>query len=317
MERVTAMWEDAATTDFLGVKVYTFGLYAALGLALALIALWILLRRAKWPKGAAALTGALAMICGFIVSRLFFCFMDQGLGGPVPLRGVLLVTGGGYSMMGALIGACIGAIAAAKIMKRPPAALLDMLAPAFLLFVACERLGEGCIEDFGISRPLVSDLLKGSFIAIEGDYDWVLATYLIEAFVALVLALVLLWDVNKKGRRAGNTFLLFLLLFGASQVILESLRFDQHMHLSFVGLQQVIAMLLLAAGVTVLALRRMKDKPGMAIAALILLPVAAGVGVGLEFAIDRTTVNRFLLYAVFILVIAAPAALGVMLRKEG
>ena len=317
MERVTTMWEDAATTDFLGVKVYTFGLYAALGLALALIALWILLRRAKWPKGAAALTGALAKICGFIVSRLFFCFMDQGLGGPVPLRGVLLVTGGGYSMMGALIGACIGAIAAAKIMKRPPAALLDMLAPAFLLFVACERLGEGCIEDFGISRPLVSDLLKGSFIAIEGDYDWVLATYLIEAFVALVLALVLLWDVNKKGRRAGNTFLLFLLLFGASQVILESLRFDQHMHLSFVGLQQVIAMLLLAAGVTVLALRRMKDKPGMAIAALILLPVAAGVGVGLEFAIDRTTVNRFLLYAVFILVIAAPAALGVMLRKEG
>ena len=317
MERVTAMWEDAVTTTFLGLQVYTFGLYAALGLAVAMIALSVLLRRAKWPKGAAALTGALAMICGFIVSRLFFCFMDQGLGGPVPLRGVLLVTGGGYSMMGALIGACIGAIAAAKIMKRPPAALLDLMAPAFLLFVACERLGEGCIDDFGISRPLVGDLFKGSILAIEGEYDWVLATYLIEAIVALALALALLRDVNKKERRAGNTFLLFLLLFGASQVILESLRFDQHMHLSFVGLQQVIAMLLLAAGVIVLAVRRMKDKRGVAIAALVLLPVAAGIGVGLEFAIDRTTVNRFLLYAVFNLVMAAPAALGVKLRKEG
>ncbi len=317
MERVILMWEDAVTTEFLGVEVYAFGLYVALGLAVAMIALGILLRRAKWPKGAAALTGALAIVCGFIVSRLFFCFMDQGLGGPVPPRGVLLVTGGGYSMMGALIGACIGAIAAAKIMKRPPAALLDLLAPAFLLFVACERLGEGCIDDFGISRPLVGDLLKGSFLAIEGDYDWALATYLIEAFAALVLALVLLWDANKKDRRAGNTFLLFLLLFGASQVIMESLRFDQHMHLSFVGLQQVIAILLLAAGVIVLAVRRMRDKRGVAIAALVLLPVVAGIGVGLEFAIDRTTVNRFLLYALFILAMAAPAALGVKLRKEG
>ena len=144
-----------------------------------------------------------------------------------------------------------------------------------------------------------------------------LATYLIESFAALVLALILLRDLNKKEGRAGNTFLLFLLLFGASQVILESLRFDQHMHLSFVGLQQIIAVLLLAAGVIVLALRHMKDKRGTAIAALILLPVTAAAGVGLEFAIDRTTVNRFLLYAVFILLMAAPAALGVRLRKEG
>ena len=314
---MTLMWEDAATTDILGVQVYTFGLFAALGMALALIALSLLLHRAKWPKGAAALTGALAIGCGFVVSRLFFCFMDQGLGGPVPLKGILLVTGGGYSMMGALLGACIGAIAAAKIMKRRPAALLDLLSPALMLFVACERLGEGCIDDFGISRPLVGELLKGSFLAIEGDYDWVLATYLIEAFVALVLALVLLKDATQKDRRAGNTFLLFLLLFGASQVILESLRFDQHMHLSFVGLQQVIAILLLAAGVAVLALRRIRDKRGLAITALVMLPVVACIGVGLEFAIDRTTVNRYLLYAVFILVMAAPAALGVRLRKGG
>ncbi len=310
------MWEDAVTTYFLGVKVYAFGLYAALGMALAMIALSMLLRRAKWPKGAAALTGVLAIACGFVVSRLFFCFMDQGLGGPVPLRGVLLVTGGGYSMMGALLGACFGAVAAAKIMKRSPAGLLDLLAPALLLFVACERLGEGPIPDFGISRPLVSDLLKGSFLAVEGDYDWALATYLLESFTALVLALVLLRDVNGKNRRPGDTFLLFLLLFGASQVILESLRFDQHMHFSFVGLQQIIALLMLYAGLTVLSLRRMKDRRALAVTALALMPVIAGIGVGLEFAVDRTTVNRFLLYAVFILVMAVPAALGVKLRKE-
>lgn len=312
---MTDMWEDAATIEIFGIKVYTFGLYVALGMALGLILLWALLRRAKWQKGTAALTGALSMACGFLVSRLFFCFMDQGLGGPVPLKGVLLVTGGGYSMMGALLGACMGGILAAKLTGQNPARLLDFLAPALLLFVACERLGERHIEDFGISRPLVGDLLKGSFLAVEGDYDWALATFLLEAITALILALVLLWDVSQK-RRAGDSFLLFLLLFGASQVIMESLRFDQHMHLSFVGLQQVMSILLLAAGVVVLALRRMKEKRALAITALAILPVVAGIGVGLEFAIDRTTVNRYLLYALFIFIVAVPVWLGIRLRKE-
>ena len=309
------MWEDAATTYFLGVQVYAFGLYVALGAALALIVLAMLIRREKGKKGTTALTGVLAILCGFAVSRLFFCFMDQGLGGPVPLRGVILLTGGGYSMMGALFGACFGALLAAKITGQNSARMLDLLSPALLLFIACERLGEGYVDDFGISRPLVGELLKGSFLSLEGDYDWTLATYLIESFTALVLALILLRDVNRK-RRAGNSFILFLILFGATQVILESLRFDQHMHLSFVSLQQVMAILLLAAGVTVVALRHWKDKKRLATTAVAVLPLAAALGVGLEFAIDRTTMNRYLLYAVFILAMAAPAYLGIKLRKE-
>ena len=312
---MTEMWEDAAKTYFLGVQVYAFGLYAALGAALALIALAMLVRRDKGKPGTTALLGTLCILCGFVVSRLFFCFMDQGLGGPVPLKGILMFTGGGYSMMGALLGACIGGILTARITRQNPARLLDFLGAAFLLFVACERLGEGSIEDFGISRPLVGDLLKGSFLSVEGEYDWTLATYLIESFAALILAVIVLRDISKK-RRAGDSFLLFMLLFGASQVILESLRFDQHMHLSFVGLQQVMALLLLAAAVVVLAKRRMKDKKKLACLALAVLPLAAGIGVGLEFMIDRTTVNRYLLYALFMLVMAVPAWLGIRLRKD-
>ena len=40
---MTQMWEDAATTYFLGVRVYAFGLYAAMGCALGLIALALIL----------------------------------------------------------------------------------------------------------------------------------------------------------------------------------------------------------------------------------------------------------------------------------
>lgn len=311
------MWEDAATIQILGVRVYAYGLYAAVGAALALAVLWVLLKKKRAKPGTLPLTGVLAMGCGFIVSRLFFCLMDQGLGAPVPIYGAVQVTGGGYSMMGALLGACLGAILAARLTKQNAASLLDMLSPCLMLFVFCVRLGERHIEDFGISRPLVGELLKGSFLAVEGDYDWALATYLLEAAAALVLALILLRDEAQKERRRGDTFLLFLILFGATQIIMESLRFDQHMHLSFVGLQQIMALALLATGVTIAALRAMKTRRKLAITALVLLPVAAGIGVGLEFMIDRTTVNRYLLYALFILTVGAPAYLGILLRKEG
>lgn len=308
------LWEDAAKVYSLGVEVYAFGLYAALGMAAGLIALWLLIRRGRMKPGTAPLTGVLAIVCGFVLSRLFFCALDRNLGAPVPLKGVFMITGGGYSMMGAILGAAIGAVLSAKITRQNPAKLLDYLAPALLLFIACERLGEGYIEDFGISRPLVGDLLKGTFLAVEGEYDWRLATYLIESFIALILAVVMICDLGRT-RRAGDTFLLFMMLFGATQVIMESLRFDQHMHLSFVGLQQVIALLLLCGAVIALAIRRWNTHRPLAILAVAVLPLVAGIGVGLEFAIDRTRMNRYLIYLLYALTLAVPVWLGLRLRK--
>ena len=308
------LWEDAATTYFLGVQVYAFGLYAALGMAVGMIALALLMRRGKLKAGTTPLTCLMALVCGFILSRLFFCLMDRNLGGPVPLSGVLMLTGGGYSMMGAILGASIGTVLSAKMTRQAPAKLLDYLAPALLLFIACERLGEGYIEDFGISRPLVGDLLKDSFLAVKGEYDWRLATYLSESFIALILSVVAIRDLGHI-RRAGDTYLLFLMLYGASQVVMESLRFDQHMHLSFVGLQQVMALLLLCAAVIVLAVRRWKEQKKLAVLAVSSLPLVCVFGVALEFAIDRTRISRYLIYVVFALVVAAPVIMGLKLRK--
>ena len=310
------MREDAVKNFFLGVEVYTFGLYAALGMALAMILLALLLRRAKWRKGTAALAGCLAIGLGFLLSRLFFGLMDQNLGQAMPLWAMLRFNSGGYSMTGALLGACMGAIAAARLTKQSAPRLLDFLAPPLLLFVACERLGEGFIEDFGISRSLTDTLLQGTFLAVKGDYSWRLCTYLVESFAALVLCLVLLRDLAGN-RRAGDTFLLFLLLYGACQVLMESLRYDQHMTVkAFVKLQQIIAMMFLGAGVIALAIRRWKERRGLALIALISVAVAVGLGVAIEFMIDRTQISHYILYLAFAIVLAVPVWLGIRLRRE-
>ena len=310
-----AMWEEASKTFFLGVQVYSFGLFAALGMALGLIVLALLLRKAKAKAGTGALMGVLCLGMGLIVSRLLFGWLDQTLGVPLPLWAMVQITSGGYSMMGALLGACVGAIFAAGLTRQNAARLLDYLAPAFLLFVACERLGERYADGFGISRYLVGGLFKGSFLAVGEEPEWYLATYLIESVAALVLALVLLRD-ERPSRRAGDTFLLFLLLFGATQTILESLRYDQHMHYAFVGLQHILSITLLGIGVIILYARTRKTRGKLALMALISVPLAVVLGVGLEFAIDRTQMNRYVLYALYALVVGVPAYLGIRLRRE-
>lgn len=317
METVMVMREEAVKVFFLGVEVYAFGLYVALGLTLALVVLALLTRKEKWRDGTAALTGVLAMGLGFVVSRLFFGLMDESLGRIMPLWAMIRVNTGGFSMMGALLGACMGGILAARFMKKPPARLLDLLAPALLLFVACERLGEGYIEDFGVSRTLTDSLLEGTFLAVQNGYGWRLATYQLESFTALILSLVLLWDLTRN-RRAGNTFVLFLLLYGAAQVLMESLRYDQHMTVkAFVKLQQIMDMLLLGAGVTVLAVRNWKTRRGLALAAVIVLAASVGIGVAIEFMIDRTKISHYVLYLCFLIDMAVPVWLGLRLRKEG
>ena len=309
------MWEEATKITLLGTEVYAFGFFCALGAALALLVLGLQMKKERLPKGAAPLTGCLSLIGAFVFSRLLYALLDRSLGGMMPLQGALMITAGGYSMVGVLLGGVLGAALSGKILKVNALKMADIIAPALLLFAACERLGEGYVPDFGISRPLLGDALKGSFLAVEGEYDWYLATYLLESFGALVIALILLKDLGKK-KKAGDPLLLGLILYGAVQSVLESLRYDRHLSFSFVGSQHIAAMAFLGIAVIILAARNWKNRRGLALAGIISVPLVVGLGIGLEFMIDRTEINRYLLYLVYVMLVSVPAYLGIRLRKE-
>ena len=62
--------------------------------------------------------------------------------------------------------------------------------------------------------------------------------------------------------------------------------------------------------------RRAGRRRGLFWAAVCSIPLTVALGVGLEFMIDRTNISRYLLYLVYILVLAAPVCLGLRLRRE-
>lgn len=309
------MWEEAEFFSVLGLDVYAYGLYAALGAAAMLLLMGVMAHGKKLQKGAVPVMFLLAMACGAVGSKVFFALFSFNV--DVPFFGKLLpqvFTGGGHSMFGALLGGFAGAVLAARLMKEKPLQYLDIFAAASLGFVFFARLGEMHVEDFGISRSLVYEFSNHLPFALVGEYDSCLATYLLEAACAVVILGVCLHDVKKQSR-PGNPFILFLLLFGASQIVMESLRYDRHMSYTFIRMQQVLAILVLTGGLLYAAKRAGKGKKQLWLLFGMMLVISC-IGVGLEFAIDRTEINRYILYLVYVVLVFIPVYMGLKLRKK-
>lgn len=312
------MWEEAAKFSLFGIDLYAWGTCCALGAFLALDFLWIVGSRRGLKAGTAELAGFLSLVLGILCSRPVFCLLDRGLGQTVPFFAWFRITGGGWSVMGALMGVILASLLTARVTGQKAAPVLDITVLAFLLFLFMERIGENWIPNFDISRQLNDStmFLSSTFLAVNGEYGDIafLRTYLLQAAGALILYFVLCVDLRRSAK-PGHTFLLFLLLFGAWQTLMESLRYDYHISISFVGLQQIFAMLLVIAAGIVLAVRRWKQQFGLSLATVISLPVASGLVLLLEFGLDRTSISHLLLYALYILVLACPVSLGLLLRK--
>lgn len=332
------LWTDAdhitveymTKEDTLSHGIYTYGLFAALGAAMMMLVLYALMEAKKMPKGSTALTGVLSIFFGAVFSKIFFAlFSLDGL----PILGKLrpdMFSGGGHSMMGALFGGFLGAALSGLVLKKQSFRCMDIFAAAVPAFILFTRLGEQFARidefgngDFGISRPLEHPLSAQwpSALLQEGEYANYLLVYKLEAIAAALILIVLILDLLlHKNAKPGNTFILFLLLFGGSQAILESLRQDKHLTLSFVHLQQIMAIPMVIGGVIMAAKRAGKDKRflwklagGLTLATLL--------GIGLELAIYRPDMviemDIYLIYVIFALLMAALVYVGLRLRKGG
>ena len=310
------MYDDTLAFAFLGTEVYAYGLMLMAGCWAGLAVLYTLASKHPGLKAPAAITGLLALPLGLILARLLYCFGDQAFHPLLNLQNVLDLRTGGFAMYGALTGAALSALVAARLTKTPAAPLLDRLAPALAAFLALARLGEG-FTMLGLSRPLTIQALADSFLARQESYGSFLRTYLIEAVVALALLGILLRSLKKR-HRAGHVFMLGCLLYGGTQTLMESLRFDGHLRFSFVGLQQVLSAVLFGLTLIVLAVRalRRRGKKPLPILTLALLPLIVGGAIAVEFMIDRSEAGKLAAYGLYILLLAIPVGLGILLLRQ-
>lgn len=311
------MFSQAATISALGLTFYIYGLFIAAACIAAGALLLFLSRKTKALKDAATLTCLLSPVLGLIFSRAVYCLFDVNFRQLASLTAAFDLTIGGLSMFGALLGAVLGALLVARRSGVKAAQWLDMLMPALFLFVAIARLGEG-YTTLGISRPLITGVLDNTFLAFRDEYDAYLRTYYLESAMGFLLCGFSLRDLLKQDGRRGDVALTGALLFGLSQNLFESLRYDGHLRYSFVGLQQVLSVTLFTLALVIFAVRLLKQNKarGLAIVSLCALPIVLAAILGIEFMIDRSQLSKWLSYGLYIAVLCIPLALGLVMRKR-
>ncbi len=318
------MWEEAPQTEVLGIPVYTFGLHVMIGILCAAVCIIILCRELKTKKGTAGFLTFVSIVSGFVFSRLCYCLARLaedlvGGGDMLPVSAWFRVDIGGWSLYGMIFGVFIAAGIVSLTSGRNTGKLLDIVSCAIPLAIAAERVGEKVFEVFNVSRPIAENQFPANtFLSVHDPVygDNYLATYYYCAAAAVVLFLALVFMLSRPGRQDGDVWILFMMLCGAGGILLESLRYDNFMEISFVRLQQVAAAILLVWGVIAAGRRNGGNRRNLFRAALISLPVTIGVSIGIEFALDKTTISHVLLYALMAALLAVPVILGIKLLRE-
>jgi len=204
-----------------------------------------------------AVTLPVAMILGCVFARVihWYCRTDQYESFAQAFTDFSV---GGFSLIGLAIGCLLAAVIVWAIGLAPNLGkLLDIMVPGAALAIALGRLsflfnysdrGKVFIENESNRRlPIGSAVINAS----SGATEWRFATFFIQAIVAAVIFIIVLAAffylsrlVLKNGRSAaGNVFFLFLILYFATEILLDSTRYDALFMRSngFVSLMQIFA----------------------------------------------------------------------------
>ena len=294
----------------LPLSVQPYGVTIAIGAACA-AAVFLLIRLAKGGRGRLPLQRSLAFLAGavcfgFALSRLLYCltslifyFNTAGAGA------ILRWWEGGMSMTGMLLGVLLSA--ALTIRKEGNAC--EAAVPALMTAIAAARLA----ETFGtIGRGMNVEF--ENIFAIPEEFENVLNVWLIELIAVLLIGTaVLIWRAADRRCPRGFGFLAaFLIFYGIVQILMESLRKDQHMIWGFVKSQQLFSFFL--AFLLLMSFAWIRDRKAAVTA--VFAALAAGV-FGLEKALDRLNIPDGWLYLAFAALIAGALwfAVYVMRRK--
>ena len=262
-----------------------YGALAASSLAALLAVAYAVLRKRGAGYDAFIRLAVLCIPFAFLGSRLAFCLSNL----PYYLETIsmpemmLHVTDGGASMTGAMLGVILAALVSAKWCKLPAGTMLDSVAFGMPVALVIERLAEPLCE-MGWGKYFQST----AFDLMQELTDGMHPVFAYEAFIAVIIGAAMFAYFRDRDAVPGDAMGFFLVLYGCSQTVLESLRNDGHMKvIHFVRVNQVAAIAMAAAVLILWSIRCMKAKGQQeALISWLQTAVCIGFGVVQEFAAD-------------------------------
>ena len=250
-----------------------------------------------------------SMVLSLVFARFFhwYCQSDSYTGFTAAMTNY---AEGGYALMGVFLG-CVLAAALTRVicLHRNLPEMLDAMSMAACAGMAVGRLSalfnasdRGQVLMNFRSLPIASPVNN----AVSGAVEYRLATFALQSMVALALFIGLAVFYNKGQKRGklrdGDTCLLFLLFYGASQVVLDSTRYDSLFFRSngFVSVVQVLGAVALVLAVILFSRRMVKARGFRAwqIFLWLLIGIAIGGAGYMEYYVQRRGNEALFAYSV-------------------
>ena len=266
-----------------------------------------------------------SMVLSLVLARFFhwYCQSDSYTGFSAAMSNY---AEGGYALMGVFLG-CVLAAALTRVicLHRNLPEMLDAMSLAGCAGMAVGRLSalfnasdRGQVLVNFRSLPIAYPVNN----AVSGAVEYRLATFALQSMVALALFIGLTVFYNKGQKRGklrdGDTCLVFLLLYGASQVVLDSTRYDSLFFRSngFVSVVQVLGALALVLAVILFSRRMVKARGFRAWQILLWLLIGIAIaGAGyMEYYVQRRGNEALFAYSVMSGCLAVAILLTLLIR---
>ena len=251
--------------------LYWNSIILILAAAAAICVFLSLYLREKGNGIATAFLIPIALVVSILFARTvhWYCRPDAYAGLEAALS---TFTGGGYALMGVFAGCALTAavLRLLRIVKNLPMAF-DCMTLAGGVGIAVGRLA--CLYNTTDRGPVIESIRTLPLVypvsnAVTGVVEWRFATFMIQAIVTGLITAVLLvfYLAGQRGRnrklRDGDTACLWLCAYGASQVVLDSTRYDSLFMRSngFISIVQILGAVALVGTVVYFSVRMVKAR---------------------------------------------------------
>ena len=265
----------------------------------------------------AAVMVPLAMVASLALARLvhWYSRSDSYAGFEAAMTNY---ASGGYALVGVFAGCLLAAVLLRMLyIVRNLPELLDCVCLAGSAGIAVGRLA--CFFNASDRGQIMASLRELPWVypvtnAVSGAVEYRLATFVLQAMatgaIFVILTLIFLIGHGRKKLKDGDVTLLFLLLYGAAQAVLDSTRYDSLFLRSngFVSIVQILSAAAIVLAAVIFSVRMVKQRRLRAWQFLLWLGMAAGLGCAgyMEYYVQRHGNQAAFAYSVM------SAALGVV-----
>ncbi len=301
---------ESTIVSVFGLPVTAYALCLVISLGIGLLCFFLDGRKKGISIDALWRTALLALPLGLIGARLFHFMGNYFYYEEMGFDALLRLWDGGFALWGAVGGVALAALTAGKWSRVSVASLLDTLAAPAALTIGLSRFAE-YFSGEGIGPYVEAEaFMRFPFAVYRADYEvWNWAIFILEGIVALVIFLAL----RSQERPAGDTARLFLLLYSACQITLESLRRDHCLRWLFVRVSQLTALIVILGLMLAAVLRFRKSsslKPGQVALSWGLVALFAGIVVAIEFSFDGKILRDLPVWAGYLIMAGCSCGIG-------